>query len=586
MSRRAAPDNAWLASTLRELALYLEMDGVPFKPQAMQRAAAAVVAHPAPLSVLHAEGGREALEELPGVGKGIAHRLVQLLESGHVPDLDAYRARWPVDVRALIQVEGLGPKSVRALHERLGVRTLEDLAQAVDEQRVREVPGFGARSEERLRTTLGALSETAGRRLLGSVLATARALESSARALRGVCEAEVAGSFRRFRETVGDLDLVVASTAPAQAVRGLSGLPGISQVVASGPTKLALRLQDGLRVDVRVVRPASWGAALLYFTGSKAHNVALRTFARGQGLKLSEYGLFRGRTRVAGRTEEEIFHALGLAWIPPELRENAGEIGLAQLGALPKLLERGDVRGDLQVHTAWTDGKAGIAEMARAAARLGREYLVITDHARDLAFLGGLDEPRLRAEVAEIRTVDRGLHGIRVLAGAEVNVRRDGTLDLDDRALAGLDVCGVAVHAHFDLPRAQQTERLLRAVRHPWVDILFHPTARSLGRRRGLDVDWGAVMAACRESGTVLELDARPDRLDLPRELLRDAVHAGVRLCVDSDAHGPGELRFLDDLGVGSARRGGVPRDSVVNALPVGAFLGTIKRARTRKGTH
>ena len=351
-------------------------------------------------------------------------------------------------------------------------------------------------------------------------------------------------------------------------------------VLAHGPTKTLVRLSNGIDADLRVVSPESFGAALLYFTGSKAHNVALRRIAIKKGWKLNEYGLFDGKRVVAGRTEEDVYEALGLAFIPPEMREDAGEVELAQRGALPVVLDAKDIRGDLQTHTTWTDGSASIEAMARAARALGREYVVITDHTRDLAMTGGLDEKRLREQVAEIRKVDQALDGIRVLAGVEVNVRPDGSLDVSDEVLAELDVVGAAIHAHFDQPKAEMTRRLVRAVENPNVDLLFHPLARALGRRRSVDVDFDALLEACLRTGTVLEIDAQPERLDLPDALVRRAVEAGAKIAVDSDAHTVDELRYIEAFGVGVARRAWVTPTQVINTLPVERMLASLKGKR------
>jgi DNA polymerase (family 10) len=336
--------------------------------------------------------------------------------------------------------------------------------------------------------------------------------------------------------------------------------------------------------DLRVVAEASFGAALCYFTGSKAHNLALRRIAQARGLKLNEYGLYRGQRKLAGRTEEEIYEALGLDWIPPELREDAGEIEAAGEGRLPALIEHGDLRGDLQIQTDWTDGSASIEEMADAARKLGFEYIAITDHTRDLAMARGSDEKRLLEQAEAIHKLNQTLRGFRVLSGAEVNIRKDGTLDVADEALAKLDVVGAAVHTHFHQGLGEMTRRVIRAMENPHVDILFHPTARSIGRREPVDLDIDAVIAAAVRTGTVLEIDAMPDRLDLRDEYVRKAVDAGVLLAIDSDAHQPGHLAYADELGVAVARRGWARKADVVNALPVTKCLARLKGGRETRG--
>lgn len=577
MIRRRA-NNEDVERALREMALFLEMEEVPFKPAAYRRAAYAVAALDRPLWDLYEEGGARALRALPGIGKGIADRVAGMLEKGRMADLDALRKRTPVDILALTAIEGVGPKRARAFWKALNVRTVEDLQHAASEGRIRTLPHFGERSEQRIAEAIQFYQEAAGRRPLGEALGVARRIEGALRGVTGVVEVAVAGSIRRHRETVGDLDVVVAAEAGEGASAAFRSLPEVQSVLAHGPAKTLVRLSNGVDADLRVVDPESFGAALMYFTGSKAHNVALRRIARSQGLKLNEYGLFRGARRIAGRTEEEIYVGLGLTWVPPEMREDTGEVELASKNALPAILRADDIRGDLQVHTDWTDGSASIGRMARAARELGREYIAITDHTRDLTMTGGLDEDGLRAQAKEIRKVDRELEGIRVLAGAEVNIRADGTLDVDDDVLAELDFVGAAIHSHFDQPRSVVTRRIVRAIANPHVDILFHPMARSLGRRRAVAADFEAVIEACIRTGTVLEIDAQPERLDLSDSLARRAVEAGARIAIDSDAHTTDELRHIESYGVGVARRGWVQPEHVINTLPVDDMLAALKQ--------
>jgi DNA polymerase (family 10) len=576
MSRKRV-SNAAIARALREMALFLEMDEVAFKPQAYEKAAYAVTALDRPLAQIHAEGGIKALDGLPGIGKGIAERIAAMLETGSLADLEALRQKTPIDVLALTAIEGIGPKKARALWQSLGVCTVADLKRAAKQGRIRELPHFGQRSEQRILAAIAFFEEAAGRRPLGEALELARRIEAALAKVPGVVHASIAGSIRRHRETIGDVDMLAAAKAPEAVSKVFESLPEVQTVLAHGPTKTLVRLSNGMDADLRVIAPESFGAALLYFTGSKAHNVALRRLALKLGLKLNEYGLFRGTRVIASRTEEDVYRMLGLAWIPPEMREDNGEVEMAQQGKLPGVVQDDDIRGDLQVHTSWTDGSASIEAMACAARKLGREYIVITDHAHDLAMSSGLDERRLRAQIKEVRAVDHDLGGIRVLAGVEVNLRADGSLDLDDEVLAELDLVGAAVHSHFDLPRAQMTRRIIRALENPNVDVLFHPVGRALGRRRAIALDFEAVLEACVRTGTILEIDAQPERLDLPDALVRAAVEAGARLAIDSDAHTVDELRFIEAFGTGVARRGWAERKHVINTLPIDEMLRVLK---------
>ena len=569
--------NADVAQALREMALFLEMDEVPFKPQAYEKAAYAVLALDRPLAAIYAAGGIKALDAVPGIGKGIAERIAGLLETGSFADLEALRQKTPINVLALTAIEGIGPKKAHALWQALRVCTVADLERAAKQGRIRALPHFGERSEQRILDAIAFFNEASGRRPLGEVLVLARRIEAALASVPGVVHASIAGSIRRHRETIGDVDMLVAADTPEPVSKAFEALPEVQAVLAHGPTKTLVRFSNGMDADLRVIAPESFGAALLYFTGSKAHNLALRRLAMKQGLKLSEYGLFRGARAIAGRTEEEVYRALGLAWIPPEMREDTGEVEKAQKGTLPAIVQDDDIRGDLQVHTSWTDGSVSIEAMARAARELGREYIAITDHTRDLTMSSGLDEERLRAQAKEARAVDRDLSGIRVLAGAEVNIRADGSLDVDDEVLAELDLVGAAVHSHFDLPRAQMTRRIVRAVENPHVDVLFHPVGRALGRRRAVELDFEAVLEACVRTGTILEIDAQPERLDLPDALVRAAVEAGARLAIDSDAHTADELRFIEVFGTGVARRGWAERKHVINTLPLDELLAMLK---------
>lgn len=577
--------NAEIAERLREMALLLEMRGVNFKPRAYEKAANAVEALDRPIAQLFAEGGEKALAMVPHVGAGIAERIGELIATGHTADLDAMRAETPVDVLALTAIEGVGPKMVRYLYDELGVRTLADLERAARAGRVRGLPHSGEKTEQKILKGLELLARRSGRRPLGAVLDLAEDIERRLAALPGVRQAAVAGSVRRRRETIGDLDFLVVAEAPEAVMRAFVALPEVAHVYGSGATKTMVRLDNGMDADLRVVPAESFGAALHYFTGSKDHNVALRRLAMARGLKLNEYGVFKGTRAVAGRTEAEVYQALGLPHIPPELREMRGEIEAARAGTLPRLIAPGSLRGDLQIQTDWTDGADSLAAMAAAARAHGLAYLAITDHTRGLAMMG-LDAARLRRQGRAIAALNARTPGVRVLRGAEVNIARDGSLDIADEVLAELDVVGVAVHSHFHLPRAEQTARLIRAMENPHADILFHPTARALGRREPIDLDIDAVIAAARRTGTVLEIDALPDRLDLRDEHVRKAVAAGVPLVIDSDAHAAAHLGFPERYGIAVARRGWATAKDVINTLPVEQFLarlkGGVRRASAR----
>lgn len=569
--------NADIAKILREIGLYLDMDAVPFKPRAYEKAADAVLALDRPVAELYAQGGLKALAQIPTVGKGIAERIEELLKTGKIHDHEEYRRRIPVDLSALSAIEGLGPKLIKALYDQLHIRTVADLEAAARAGMIRQLPHFGEKSERKILKGVSFFQQASGRQPLGHIYELVRAIEARLAAAPGVERTAIAGSIRRGKETVGDADFLVVSHQPERVMDVFVAMSEVAHVHAKGVTKSSVRLSIGMDADLRVVSADSFGAALCYFTGSKDHNVVLRRIAQDKGLKLNEYGVFKGERALAGRTEEEVYAALGLPFVPPELRENTGELEAAMRGTLPALIEPGDVRGDLQIQTDWTDGANSIEEMAHAAKRLGREYIAITDHTRGLAMTGGSDEQQLLEQIAAIKAFNKRERGIRVLTGAEVNINRDGTLDIADDVLAQLDVVGVAVHSHFNLPRDEMTRRLIRAMENPHADILFHPTGRVLMKREPYAVDIDAVIAAAKRTGTVLEIDAIPDRLDLKDEHVRKAVAAGVPLTIDSDAHQIGHLRVIDDFGIPTARRGWATKADILNTKPVADFLAGLK---------
>jgi DNA polymerase (family X) len=570
--------NPQVAQIFREISAFLEMEGVPFKPRAYEKAAESISALEDPAEEIFSRGGVKALEKIPGIGKSFAAKIAEFLSTGKVADHEKLRAATPVDLDRLLGIEGLGPKGIKSLFEHLGVRTLADLEAAARAGKIRQVPGFGERSEQKILQGIGFLEARTGRLPIGAVLPLAREIEARLGEIPGVAQVAIAGSIRRRRESIGDMDFLVVASDPARVMERFVSMPEVVVVHGRGSTKGSVRLSIGMDADLRLVPAQSFGAALQYFTGSKDHSVSCRKIAIEKGLKLNEYGVFRGSRSIAGRREEEVYAALGLPWIAPELREDRGEIAAALAGKLPHLLDYGSLRGDLQTQTSWTDGADSIEAMARAAKKLGLEYIAITDHTRGLAMTRGSDEEKLRRQMADIDAINTRLRGFRILKGAEVNIQRDGTLDIDDPTLEALDVVGVAVHSHFHLPRKEMTERICRAMRNPHADILFHPTGRMLGRRDPYEVDFEEIVRVALETGTALEIDAFPDRLDLNDDHARRAVEAGVKLTIDSDAHSAAHFSFLD-YGIAVARRAWVEAKNVLNTQPVEEMLASLKGA-------
>ena len=554
--------NRLVSRILSEVADLLDLQGVAFKPRAYRRAAQVVESLGEPIEDLVAAGTHG---ELPGVGDAIAKKIAEIVETGHLEYHDDLKAKLPIDLFAMTQVDSVGPKTAKLLFEKLGVRDLADLERAAREGKIRAVKGLGTKIEAKILRGLVETRRVEDRILLGTALPLATEMIDRLMSSGLFKRVEAAGSLRRGRETIGDLDLLAVSSDPEGAAEVFVDLPDIEEVLAHGAKKASVRLGDGFQVDLRIVPEASFGAALQYFTGSQAHNIALRTRAGSLGLKLNEYGLFDAEDQVlGGETEEGIYRGLGLAWIPPELREDAGEIALAETGELPTLVELDDIRGDLHVHTDASDGKASLAEMIAAARLRGLEYVAITDHAKFAEVIGGLTPDDLRRQIDEIAALNEGLKGFRVLTGIEVNVQPDGSLDLPDELLAKLDVVIASVHGAFRQARRTMTARLCRVCEHERVDILGHPTTRKIGERPPIDVDWDAVFEAAAEHATAMEINANPIRLDLNADLVRRAIAAGVRLAIGTDAHTPEHFDFLS-LGVLTARRGWATKTDVLN---------------------
>ena len=567
--------NQDIAAIFDEMADLLELQQAnPFRIRAYRRAAQTVRAQPRELADSIATG--KSPKDLPGIGEDLSAKIVEILGTGRCAALEKLKRKVPQGLEDLLHLPGLGPARVRLLRSELGITSVAKLRTAIEKGRLVEVKGFGPKLQARLAATVA--NPVTGKRTLRATAAQyAASLVAHLERIAGVDEVTVAGSFRRGRETVGDLDLLVASTAPAAAMKAFTGYDEVRQVLAAGDTRSSVRLASGLQVDLRIVPRESYGAALHYFTGSKAHNIHVRRMGQRRRLKVNEYGVFRGRRRIAGRTEESVFAAVGLPFIPPELREDSGEIEAAQQGRLPQLLERADLRGDLHVHTEATDGMATLSDMAAAARAAGLEYIACTDHSRYLGAYRGLDAERLARQLEEVdRLNDRGGH-FTILKGIEVDILEDGALALPDDVLAQLDLVIGAVHGHFGLSRRKQTERILKAIDHRYFSILAHPAARLIGEREPIDIDLEKVVGHCAGRGCFVELNAQPQRLDLDDVGCRLAAEHDVMVSVASDAHRPEDFACLD-WGVTQARRGWLGAGNVLNTLPVGRLRELLRR--------
>ena len=581
-------DKDQVAEVLVSIATLLELKGEnPFKVRAYLNGARAIEALNEPLGKVVGEG---RLGEIKGIGEALQKKIGELVATGRLAYYEELKAATPPGLIAMLEVPGLGPKKVKALHDKLNLRTVEELEQACKEGKVAGLEGFGEKTQANIREGIERRRAYASRHLLSDALSAGQRLLETLRLHPEVTRCSMAGSLRRYREVIGDIDLVASSKAPGRVLDYFTGQPGVLRIIAKGDTKASVLIEGGIQCDLRVVSDAQYASALMYFTGSKAHNIAMRQRAIDRGLRLNEYGLFRAteetrdpRLLAPCRTEEEIFEQLGLHPIPPELREDTGEIAVAEKGPLPRLVEWTDLKGSLHNHSTWSDGHQRPEEIARAMSELGLAYWAITDHSRASFQANGLDASRLREEAAEIRSLNAQLAGegtkFRLLTGVEVDILKDGRLDLPDEALAELDVVIASIHQSFNQGEAEMTQRLIGAARNPFVHILGHLTGRLLLEREPYKVDPRAVIEACAETGTWIELNAHPSRLDMDWRLWPCAKANGVKCVINCDAHRFEDAGFLR-LGAGIARKGWLEKKDVLNTLPLKGLLEELGRKR------
>src|SRR5574340_464486 len=568
--------NADITAVFTEIADLLEIQGAnPFRIRAYRNAARILGDLPQEAR-LRVERGDD-LTRLPGIGSDLAGKISEIISTGHCSLLDRLRRELPPAVTGLLKIPGLGPKRVKALYNDLDVQTIEQLHRAAQDGRIRTLHGFGEQTEQNILQAVEAHVTQNRRFKLATAAQYAEALRAFLQAVPGVQQAVVAGSFRRMRETVGDLDILVTATPDSPVMQRFTAYDEVAEALSAGETRASILLKCGMQVDLRVVAQQSYGAALHYFTGSKAHNIAIRRIAQQLGLKVNEYGVFRGAQRIAGDSEESVFRAVGLPYIPPELREDRGEIEAARANRLPKLVELADLRGDLHAHTQASDGHDSLRDMALAAKALGLEYLAITEHSRRLPVAHGLDPLQLARQCDEIDRLNTELKGITLLKGIEVDILEDGSLDLPDAVLARRDLVVGAVHSRFDLSHARQTERILRAMDHPRFTLLADPSGRLIEKREPYDVDMLRIIRHARQRGCFLELNAHPERLDLLDSHCQSARDEGVLVSIDSDAHSILDLANLK-FGVGQARRAWLGKADVLNTRPLAALRKLLRR--------
>lgn len=569
--------NADVARLFDELADLLEIQGAnPFRVRAYRNASRTIGDLTESVAGIEADSERK-LTDLPGIGADLAEKVRTILSTGKLPQLEELRAQVPAGVLDMLRLPGLGPKKAAALFKELHIVSLAELKTAALEGKVADLKGFGKKTQDAILKEIDRVADAGKRFSIAQAKAEADAILDDLKKLKSVTQAAVAGSCRRRRETVGDLDCLVTSSNPAAAMDRLAANERVDSVLARGDTKQRVRLKSGLEMDLRVVPDESYGAALVYFTGSKEHNIVLRRRAQERGLKLNEYGVYRGEELVAGRTEEDVYAIVDLPWISPELRENRGEIERAEQGSLPQLLEVGDLRGDLHMHTTATDGTASILEMAEAAKARGLKYIAITDHSKRVTMANGLDATRLRKHWKEIDKVRGQISGIELLCGVECDILEDATLDLPDDVLREADWVLAVLHYGLKQPREKIMERLMTAVRCPYVDAIGHPTGRMVGTREGADIDFDPFLKACANEGIFLEINANPHRLDLDDIHAAAARDLGIPIVINTDAHSPGGLDLME-YGVYQARRAGLEKKDVANTRTAAELKKMLRR--------
>jgi len=570
--------NKELAKIFYEIANYLEMDQVDFKPYAYQKAADALAGLERDVQDVYRQGGLKELEKIPGVGKSIAEKIEEYLKTGKIQYYEQFKKRLPLDLEGMTAIEGMGPKRAKLLYQKLGIRNVKDLEKAAKSHKIASLEGFGEKTEKNILEGIAFLKRSKGRFLLGEILPKVKDILEKLKSLKEVEQISEAGSVRRKKETIGDVDILITAKNPKKVMDFFVKLPGITKVWGKGATKSSIKLEEGLDVDLRVVGKKSFGSALQYFTGSKEHNIVLRRIAIEKGMKLNEYGLYKGKKMIAGWYENGIYKALGLAWIEPELRENQGEIEAAGKNNLPKIISQKDIKGDLHCHSIWSGGANTVESMARTAQELGYDYVGIADHTKFLRIEHGLNEKQLFSQRKEIDRLNLKFKNskFRILQGCEANILSDGSIDIKDEALKKLDFVIAGIHSAFKMERSQMTERIIRAMENPNVDIISHPTGRILKKRDEYLIDFDRILKIAKETKTVLEINAWPERLDLNDKNIKKAKEAGVKMVINTDSHDKDHMQFME-FGVFQARRGWAEKSDIINSQPLIKLLSHFK---------
>jgi len=572
--------NQELAKIFNEMANFLKMEDVPFKPLAYEKAALSLQSLKNDVFDIYKRGGINALMELPGIGKSIASHIEEYLKTGKIKEYENFKKKMPFKLDELLKIEGMGVKKAKILYQKLGISNLRDLEKAAKSHKIAPLFGFGEKTEKNILQGLEFLKRDKGRFLLGDIMPIAEKILEKLKNLKEVEKIDIAGSLRRKKETIGDVDFLVVSKNPKKVMDYFVDLPGVEKVWGKGGTKASVRMKDGFDMDLRIVPAKSYGAALQYFTGCKDHNVITRKIAISKGLKLSEYGLFRGSKFIAGKTEEEIYKAIGLPWIEPELRENEGEIEAALQGNLPKLVDLKDIKGDLHCHSNWNGGADSIEQMVKMAMDLDYEYIGISDHTQFLKIEHGLNEKQLLEQNEAIKKINNKIQNqgkkFRVLHGCEANIMTDGSVDIKDEVLEKLDYVIAGIHSMHKMPKGEMTKRLIKTMENPNVDIISHPTGRLVGSRDEIQLDFDKILQVAKETGTILEINSSPYRLDLKDVYIRRAKQVGVKMIINSDAHQKEQMKLME-YGVSMARRGWAEKSDIINTLSIQQLLKIFK---------
>lgn len=571
--------NHEIAVLFERIANVLELKGDnTFRINSYRRVARIIADLTEDIEVLAREG---SLKDIPGVGEGIAEKIVEYITTGKIAKYEEIMKGVSEETVTLMQIPGLGPKTVATLHEKLHIIGLDDLERAIQNGKLKGLFGIKDKKIENIIKGIELFKNSQQRILVGMAYPLVKGMIATLRHNSQIKDIQAAGSLRRMKETIGDIDILATGKNGKEIVQSFVTMNGVTQILAAGDTKGSVRVEEGLQVDLRVVQEDEFGSALQYFTGSKEHNIHLREIARKKGYKISEYGIFKGDTKIGGRHEEDIYKTLGMEWIPPELRENMGEIEAAREGKLPRLIQIDDIKGDLHGHSNWTDGTNTFEEMAERAMKMGYKYLVVSDHSQSLHVANGLTEEELLEEIGEIDTLNKKLKGFSLLKATEVDILSDGSIDFPDNLLEKLDIVIASIHSGFKQGKEKITERMIAAVHNPYVNVIAHPTGRLIGRREGYEVDLDKVMEACAETGTALELNCYYDRLDLNDINCRRAKAAGVMISISTDSHNIDQM-WMMELGVGIARRGWLEAKNVINTLPLNDLKAFCRKKRKR----